>query len=136
MSHNPQSKTFIEKMNRFEKTLEEFIASPESKECLVAHACHTRKVALQPSGTTSRASTWREVGNESSVCLTYGRLHDGQDLIDAGFPKEQVLSVGSMAMEQLVREMRDDYCNQLFWGHLRILAEPIITENNAEEGAG
>jgi hypothetical protein len=58
-----------------------------------------------------------------------------QDLIDAGFPKAQVLSVDDMAMEQLAREMRDDYCNQLFWNHLPTLAEPIIAESNAEEGA-
>jgi hypothetical protein len=57
-----------------------------------------------------------------------------QDLIDAGFPLEQALSADGMAMEQLAREMCDDYCNQLFWNHLRTLAEPIIVQAVDKDG--
>lgn len=63
-----------------------------------------------------------------------------QDLFDAGFPKERVLSMDGLTMEQLAREMRDDYLHQLFWDHLRTLAEPLIAqagdndEEDTEEG--
>lgn len=58
--HNPNAKTFIQKMNRFEKILEAFLASDARKEALIAHACHNREwlyrhqtlhVRLFPDGT-------------------------------------------------------------------------------------
>jgi hypothetical protein len=56
-----------------------------------------------------------------------------QDLIDAGFTEAQVLALDDMAMDELASNMQDDYCSQLFWNHLRILAEPIIAQA-VEEG--
>ena len=40
--HNPNAKTFITTMGRFEKTLERFLASSDFKEALIAHANHSR----------------------------------------------------------------------------------------------
>jgi len=64
-----------------------------------------------------------------------------QDLIDAGFPSEQVLALDELAMEQLAGKMSEDYCSQLFWNQLRTLAGPLIAqaadkdgENNGEGG--
>ncbi len=40
---DPNTKTFLEAMERFEKILEQFLASPDFKEVLTTHANHTRK---------------------------------------------------------------------------------------------
>lgn len=45
-----------------------------------------------------------------------------------GFSKRKALSISDAQMERLASKLGADYCEQLFWSSLKIIAE-IITEN-------
>lgn len=83
--HNPDAKTFLEAMGRFEKTLEQFLASPDFKEALICHANHTRKwlynhqtlkVRLLPGGKweVNPQSSWSN-GKDCIVMLDQVNYH-------------------------------------------------------------
>lgn len=51
-----------------------------------------------------------------------------EDLIhpEIGYTIDQALRVTEAQMERITRKMADDYCEQLFWGSLRIIADSVI----------
>jgi hypothetical protein len=78
------SKTFEQKMDRSERTLQQFLDSQAFKECLIAHLCHTRKwhynhqtlkVELLPNGKWNAPSdhSWSRAG---SCIVTLTQLSD------------------------------------------------------------
>lgn len=84
-NHNPNAPTFIQKMNRFEKTLERFLGSADFKEALITHANHTRawlynhqtlKVRLLPGGRweINPCSSWSN-GKDCIVTLRQVSYH-------------------------------------------------------------
>ena len=83
--HNPNAKTFIPKMDLFEKILEAFLVSDARKEALIAHSCHNRAwlyrhqtfhVRLLPSGTweIDPPSSWSN-GKDCIVLLRQVDYH-------------------------------------------------------------
>jgi hypothetical protein len=106
--HSPNAKTFIQTMDRFEKTFERFLASPDFKEALITHANHTRawlynyqtiKVRLLPGGKweVNPQSSWSN-GKDCIVTLDQvsyfrtkmaeiGEQRDFEDILKIG-PEE------------------------------------------------
>lgn len=103
-NHNPNAPTFITTMNRFEKTLERFLASDAFQEALIAHATHSRawlyrhqtlKVRLLPRGTweinpcsswsTSRdcVVTLSQVSSHFTKMQEIGEQRDFEQLLNA-----------------------------------------------------
>ena len=53
-----------------------------------------------------------------------------EDLIskEVGFTREQALAVTDEQMKKIASKLADDYCNQLFWSSLQVIAESVISE--------
>jgi hypothetical protein len=53
-----------------------------------------------------------------------------EDLINpqVGFTKKQAQSVSDEQMQRIAGKMADDYCNQLFWTSLEIIAGIVLNE--------
>lgn len=114
--HNPDSKTFIQKMERFEKILEQFLASPDFPELLIAHANHTRDwlynhqtvwVRLLPDGTWNihPLSLWSN-GKDCLVLVyqvSYFRDHMKEIEEDRDF--EDILNADSAEARSVVERL-------------------------------
>lgn len=53
-----------------------------------------------------------------------------EDLLNpwVGFSKKKALKVSDEQMRRIAGKLADDYCNQLFWSSLKIIAENIVNE--------
>jgi hypothetical protein len=51
-----------------------------------------------------------------------------EDLIneEVGFTKKKAKNVSDEQMSRIASKMADDYCNQLFWSSLKIIAQDVI----------
>jgi hypothetical protein len=102
--HNPHAPTFIQTMNRFEKTLERFLESADFKEALIDDACHscawcythqTLRVRLLPGGVweVPTAHVWSkgkdclvilsQVGSHGAAMQKIGEQRDFEEILNA-----------------------------------------------------
>jgi hypothetical protein len=47
---------------------------------------------------------------------------------EVGFTRKQALQVSDEQMRRIASKLADDYCNQLFWSSLCIIAESVTHE--------
>ena len=51
-----------------------------------------------------------------------------EDLIELGYTKGQSNKISDEIMERIARKMADDYCDQLFWSSLEMIAGNVLSD--------